>query len=80
MPSLKMSMDLRNRSKVNWVQNNTKLDKRSVSMSYSNLMIPINFTDTFQDEPHIHVAFNNLDKKRTFAHARSFRCTFCKIK
>ena len=53
MPSLKMSLCIRIRSKVNWVQKRQTL----FSMSYSDHMMPIKFTETSQDVFKIHVAF-----------------------
>ena len=44
MPSLKMSLGLKIRSKVNWGQNNNKIDKHSFLMSSSDNMIPIKCT------------------------------------
>ena len=66
MPSLKMSLGLRIRSKVNFVQNNSKLDKRSFLchlLSSFDLIMPIKFTETVQNMLKMHVALNNdLDK------------------
>ena len=49
MPSLEMSLGLRIRSKVNWVQNNKIIDKSLLSMSSSAYITSIKFTDTIQD-------------------------------
>ena len=49
MPSLKMSMGLRIRSKVNLVQNNKIIDKSLLSMSSPAYITSIKFTDTIQD-------------------------------
>ena len=63
MTSLEMSLGLRNRSKVNWVQNNTKIDKHSVLSMSPDHMIHIKFTETIQNILKMHVALNNyLDK------------------
>ena len=56
MPSLEMSMGLRIRSKVNWVQNNKIIDKSLLSMSYLAYITSIKFTDTIQDVLKILVA------------------------
>ena len=49
MPSLKMSLWLRIRSKVNWVQNNKTLDKTLLSMSLSANKASIKFTEIIQN-------------------------------
>ena len=49
MPSLKMSLGLRIRSKVNWVQNNNIIDKRLLSMASPAYITFIKFADTIQD-------------------------------
>ena len=46
------------RSNVNWVQNNTKNRLTLFSMSSSDHMIPIKFTETIQDVLKIHATFN----------------------
>ena len=56
MPSLEMSMGLRIRSKVNWVQNKKIIDKSLLSMSSPAYMASIKFTDTIQDVLKIPVA------------------------
>ena len=49
MPSLEMSVGLRIRSKVNWVQNNKIIDKSLLSISSFTCIASIKFTDTIQD-------------------------------
>ena len=49
MQSLEMSLGLRIRSKVNWVQNNKIKDKSLLSMSSPADITFIKFTDTIQD-------------------------------
>ena len=44
-----MSLGLRIRSKVNWVQNNKIIDKPLNSMSSSAFITSMKFTDTIQD-------------------------------
>ena len=56
MPSLEMSLGLRIRSKVNWVQNNKIIDKSLLSMSSPVYIASIKFTDTIQDVLEILVA------------------------
>ena len=58
MQSLKMSLNLGIRSKVNWVQNNTITDKHS-SCHY----IPIKFTETIQYVLKVLVAFITQPRK-----------------
>ena len=56
MPSLEMSLGLRIRSKVNWVQNNKIIEKSPLSMSSLAYITSIKFTDTIQDVLKILVA------------------------
>ena len=56
MPSLEMSLGLRIRSKVNWVQNNKIIDKSLLSMSFPVYIPSIRFTETIQDVLKILVA------------------------
>ena len=49
MPSLGMSLGLRIRSKVNWVQNNKIIEISLLSISSLAYITPIKFTDTIQD-------------------------------
>ena len=56
MPSLKMSLGLRIRSKVNWVQNISKKTK-TLSLSSNDHMMPIKFTETIHDVLKMHAAF-----------------------
>ena len=44
-----MSLGLRNRSKVNWVQNNKIIERTLLSMSSPVFITSIKFTDTIQD-------------------------------
>ena len=45
MPSLEMSLELRIRSKANWVQNNKIIDKSLISMLSPAYITSIKFTD-----------------------------------
>ena len=56
MPSPEMSLGLRIRSKVNWVQNNKIIDKTLLSMSSPAYITPIKLTDTIQDVLKIRIA------------------------
>ena len=56
MPSLEMSLGLRIRSKVNWVQNSKIIDKTFLSISSPAYITSIRFTDTIQDVLKIPVA------------------------
>ena len=56
MPSLEMSLGLRMRSKVNWVQNNKIIDKSLLSMSSPVYITSIRFTETIKDVLNILVA------------------------
>ena len=56
MPSLEMSLGLRLRSKVNWVQNNKMIDKSPLSLSSLAYITSIKFTETIQDVLKILVA------------------------
>ena len=49
MHSLEMSLGLRIRSNVNWVQNNKIIDKTLLSMSSPDYLTSIKFTDTIHD-------------------------------
>ena len=49
MPCLEMSLGLRIRSKVNWMQNNKIIDKTLLSMSSPAFITPIELTDTIQN-------------------------------
>ena len=49
MPSLEMSMGLRIRSKINWVQKNKIIDKSLLSMSSPADIASIKIADTIQD-------------------------------
>ena len=58
MTSPKMSLGLRSRSKVNWVQNKKKIiDKPTLSMSSPAFIKSIKFTDTIKDVFKIRVAY-----------------------
>ena len=57
MPSLEMSLGLRSRSKVNWVQNNEIIDKSLLFMSSPAYITSNKFTDTIQDTLKILVAY-----------------------
>ena len=56
MPSLEMSLGLRIRSKVNWVQKNNIMNKSLLSMSSPAYITSIKFSDTIQDVLKIRVA------------------------
>ena len=56
MPSLEMSLGLRNRSKVNWVKNNNIIDKSLLSVSSPAYITVIKHTGTLQDVLKILVA------------------------
>ena len=58
MPYLKMSLGLKIRSKVNWVQNNKTLDKTLLSMSSPAYKASIKFTENIQYVMEILVGFN----------------------
>ena len=58
MPSLKMSLGLRIRSKVNWVQNNKILDKTLLTRSSPAYKAYIKFTEIIQNVMEIHFVFN----------------------
>ena len=57
MSSLEMSLCLRIRSNVNWVQDNAINRQTLLSMSSYDHMIPIKFTETIHNIPKIHVSF-----------------------
>ena len=64
MPCLEMSLGLRIRSKVNWVQNNKITDKSRLYMSYPAYITSIKFTDTIQDVLKILVACITRPRKQ----------------
>ena len=61
MPSLEMSLGLRIRSKVNWLQNDKLLLCNLLTIIF---MMTIKFTETIHDVLKIHVAFNTQPRQK----------------
>ena len=84
MPSLEMSLGLRIRSKVNWLQNDKLLLCYLLTIIF---MMTIKFTETIHDVLKIHVAFNTQPRqilsicqckvKGHISHDQSMQCLCC---